>query len=143
MKSILNAIYIQLINSDEKDKESLITFIQNITHSKKDSTIKWRGDRDMVDLWDVEKRYYYNPYTKGSNSIKAVLPASLSSSSFLQEKYSKPLHQINVSSKNFSNNHVWLKTEYGIVKSPYKMLPSLFEGWNEEQIETPYQKLKI
>ncbi len=140
--TILNAIYAQLLDSDEEDKDELIKFIQNISHSKSDSVVKWKGNRDMVDLWDIEKRYYYNPLTKGSNSIKAVLPASLSSSKFLQEKYSKPLNQINVSSKNFSENHVWLEIENDIVKSPYKMLPSLFEDWSEEQIESTLSEIE-
>mgnify|MGYP003627870603 FL=1 len=140
--TILNAIYAQLLDSDEDDKKELIKFIHNISHSKSDSVVKWEGNRDMVDLWDVEKRYYYNPLTKGSNSIKAVLPASLSSSKFLQEKYSKPLHQINVSSKNFSENHIWLEIENDIVKSPYKMLPSLFNGWSEEEIENTLSEIE-
>jgi hypothetical protein len=38
----------------------------------------------MIDLCKSGKDYYYNPYTKGSNSIKAVLPASLNSSKFLK-----------------------------------------------------------
>lgn len=140
--TILNAIYVQLLESDEIDKEELIKFIHSISHSKSDSTVEWKGNRDMVDLWDVEKRYYYNPLTKGSNSIKAVLPASLSSSKFLQEKYSKPLNQINVTSKNFSENHIWLEIEDDIVKSPYKMLPSLFDGWSEEQIENTLSEIE-
>ncbi|RZK40902.1 MAG: DUF2779 domain-containing protein [Pedobacter sp.] len=140
--TILNAIHAQLLEFDEADKHQLIQFIHNISHSTSDSTIKWVGDRDMVDLWDVEKRYYYNPLTNGSNSIKAVLPASLSSSKFLQNKYSKALKEINVSSKNFTENHIWLEIENGNVKSPYKMLPSLFDGWSEEQIENTLSELE-
>ena len=41
---------------------------------------------DMVDLWEMIIKYYYNPLTKGSNSLKYVLPAILSSSKYLQEK---------------------------------------------------------
>ncbi len=140
--TILNAIYIQLLDSDEDDKEELMTFIQHISHSKGGSAIKWKGERDMVDLWEVEKRYYYNPLTKGSNSIKAVLPASLSSSKFLQEKYSQPINQINVSSKNFDDNHIWLEVDNGNVKSPYKMLPSVFNGWSEEQLESTLSEIE-
>ncbi len=96
----------------------------------------------MVDLWDIEKRFYYNPSTNGSNSIKAVLPASLGSSKFLQEKYSKPLGQIDVSSKNFPENHVWLEIDNNVVKSPYKLLPPLFSGWSEEQIENTLSEIE-
>ncbi len=33
------------------------------------------------------KKYYYNPATNGSNSLKDVLPATINSSDFLKEKY--------------------------------------------------------
>ena len=46
----------------------------------------------MVDMYELVKRFFYDPYTKGSNSIKQVLPAVLNSSTFLQEKYSKPIY---------------------------------------------------
>jgi hypothetical protein len=140
--TILNAIYVQLLNSKEEDKEDLLAFIQHISHSKKESSIVWKGERDMVDLWDVEKRYYYNPLTKGSNSIKAVLPASLSSSQYLRSKYSKPINQIKLTSKNFTDDHVWLEIENGVVKSPYKMLPSVFEGWSEDEIENTLSEIE-
>jgi hypothetical protein len=133
--TILNAIYVQLLASDEVDKKELIGFIQHISHSKKDSSTSWKGERDMVDLWVIEKNFYYNPLTKGSNSIKEVLPASLSSSPFLQKKYSQPINKINVTSKNFSVNHIWLEIDNGVVKSPYKMLPSVFKDWSAEELE--------
>lgn len=140
--TILNAIYVQLLASNEVDKEELIDFIQHISHSKNESVTKWKGDRDMVDLWVVEKNFYYNPLTKGSNSIKEVLPASLSSSKFLQEKYSKPINQIRLSSKNFSEDHIWLSIDKGIVKSPYKILPSVFEGWSEDELENTLSEIE-
>jgi hypothetical protein len=140
--TILNAIYVQLLDSDEPDKNELINFIQHISHSKKDSATYWKGDRDMVDLWEIEKSYYYNPLTKGSNSIKAVLPASLGSSKFLQEKYSQPISQINLTSKNFLENHIWLEVTNKSIKSPYKMLPSVFEGWSEEQLESTLSEIE-
>jgi hypothetical protein len=133
--TILNAIYIQLLSSNETDKLELIDFIQHISHSKTDSVTKWKGERDMVDLWVIEKNFYYNPLTKGSNSIKEVLPASLSSSPFLQKKYSQPINKINVTSKNFTENHIWLEIDNGVVKSPYKMLPSVFKDWSVEELD--------
>lgn len=140
--TILNAIYIQLRASTEADKDELMTFIQSISHAKGDSAIKWCGERDMIDLWEVEKKYYYNPLTKGSNSIKAVLPASLASSTFLQEKYSKPIADIGLTSKNFAADHIWLEIDNEEVKSPYKMLPSVFEGWSEDQLETTLSEIE-
>jgi hypothetical protein len=93
----------------------------------------------MVDLRDMVLKYYYNPYTKGSNSIKAVLPAALQSSQYLRSKYAQPLKEIGLSSLNFSENHIWLQENGGVMVSPYKMLPPLFEGWNEEEMGETYQ----
>lgn len=134
--SILNAIYLQLKESNEADATDLMSFIKSISHSKSDSVEKWIGERDMVDLWDIVKKYYYNPLTKGSNSIKYVLPAILNSSQFLQNKYSKPITDIGLSSLNLSENHIWLGVEEGIIQNPYKKLPKLFEEWSEEELDS-------
>lgn len=133
--AVLNDIYVQLEDSDEKDKAELQTFIQHITRSGGKSKVKWQGERDMVDLAEVVKKYYYNPLMKGSNSIKDVLPAAIESSDFLRNKYSDALGSINLTSKNFSDDHVWFQTEGGKVKNPYKILPAVFDDWDEEQLE--------
>ncbi len=133
--TIINAIITQLEESNEKDKNKLILFLKTISKATKNQAQQWEGHRNMVDLCKVVKDYYYNPYTNGSNSIKAVLPASLNSSEFLKVKYSQPIGSINVTSHNFSPNHVWLQTENGKVTNPYKMLPPLFENWNETEME--------
>ncbi len=139
--SILNAIYLQLESSNEPDKKDLQEFIQSISHSKSDSTIKWCGERNMIDLCEVVKKYYYDPFMGGSNSIKAVLPAVLNSSKYLQEKYSQPIGQIGVGSKNFNNKHTWFQFEQGKLVSPYKILPPLFNNWTEEQLEATISEL--
>jgi len=133
--TIVNAIYKQLIDSDEKDKAELMEFIKSISHSTGNSPEKWRGDRDMIDLWKVVKDYYYDPYTGGSNSIKDVLPAVLFSSRFLQNKYQKSIREINLTSINFDDNKILLKLEKGNPISPYKLLPPLFEGWDKEALD--------
>ena len=133
--SILNAIMVQLNASNEDDKVELITFLKTITNSTKDSVEKWEGERDMVDLNKIVKEYYYNPHTKGSNSIKAVLPASLNSSAYLKQKYSQPIGAINLTSRNFSDNHIWLKIDKDEVVNPYKMLPPVFDGWTELELQ--------
>jgi hypothetical protein len=83
----------------------------------------------------VVKDYYYDPYTKGSNSIKDVLPAVLHSSEFLRKKYSEPLSEINLTSKNFDSTHVFMELENEKPVSPYKLLPPLFENWNQEDLD--------
>ena len=133
--SIINAIINQLSASTESDKNELITFLQTITVATKNNALQWEGERAMVDLNKVVKDYYYNPYTKGSNSIKAVLPAALHSSNFLKAKYAKSLNENGVSSKNFPSDFVWLQFDSNGVINPYKMLPSLFENLEEEDKE--------
>ncbi|WP_317125784.1 DUF2779 domain-containing protein [Ulvibacterium marinum] len=140
--TVLNAVYKQLNDSDEPDKKALMDFIQHITKSTQGSAIKWQGKRNMVDLLDVVKDYYYNPLTKGSNSIKDVLPAILETSKKLQEKYSRPIGVLNMSSLNFSDDHVWLTVNRNTVSSPYKNLPPIFEDWSEEAIEKSLSEIE-
>ncbi|WP_310555996.1 DUF2779 domain-containing protein [Flavobacterium sp.] len=133
--TIINAIITQLEESDEVDKEKLITFLKTISKSTKNQQKQWEGNRNMVDLCKVVKDYYYNPYTNGSNSIKAVLPASLNSSEFLKKKYSQPIGNILLSSQNFPTNHIWLQMDGDKVINPYKTLPLLFDNWSETELE--------
>lgn len=118
--TILNAIYDQLIESNEPDKNELIDFIKSITNKKEKTKLVWKGDRDMIDLWDVVKRYFYHPYMKGSNSIKVVLPTIIKISEYIKKKYSKPIVEINSTSLNFSSNHVWIQDGN---LDPYSSLP--------------------
>jgi hypothetical protein len=140
--SILNAIIVQLSNSMENDRFELVNFLKKITNSTSKNVEKWVGERTMIDLNKVIKDYYYNPYTKGSNSIKAVLPAILKSSTFLQTKYAQSLSEINLSSQNFNSNHIWLQIENNEVINPYKMLPPLFENWNDEELAENISELE-
>lgn len=140
--TILNAIHSQLLESDEKDKIPLIEFIESISHSTGNSAKKWIGDRDMVDLWVVAKNFYFNPLTKGSNSLKDLLPAALNNSGFLQEKYSKPIQQISLTSKNFPDEFIWLRKKEEKIINPYKGLPPVFDSWTEEEIEKSISEIE-
>jgi hypothetical protein len=133
--SIVNAIIIQLEESHETDKKELIAFLKTISQSTANQVISWEGKRNMIDLCKVVKEYYYNPYTKGSNSIKAVLPASLNSSEFLKKKYCNPIGTIGVTSHNFLSDHIWLKMDGDNVINPYKTLAPLFENWDDSEME--------
>ena len=96
----------------------------------------------MVDLCDVIKKYYYNPYSYGSNSIKKILPAVLKSSQLVKNKYSKTISDINVSSLNFPSHHIWLKEAQGEIVSPYNALPPLYENLSEEEIEKNHFRIR-
>jgi hypothetical protein len=140
--TVLNVIRLQLLNSEESDRVELVEFIESITHSGGKSTAAWIGERDMVDLCAVYKDYYYDPLTKGSNSIKQVLPAVLKRSVFLQEKYSKAIGDFGLNSFNFPSDHVWLELENGQVKDPYKSLPPLLADYDEEFLELFFSDLE-
>ncbi|MGJ4734859.1 DUF2779 domain-containing protein [Leptospira levettii] len=141
--TILNRIIEQLAESDEPDKQSLIDWIKTITHSVGKAANPLAGDRDMIDLCEVVKKYHFDPRTKGSNSIKAVLPAILNASSYLQDKYSKPIYGKEIKSLNFQNK-VWLELDptTGEAKNPYDQLPDLFEGaeLSESELSLANQK---
>ena len=133
--SILNAIKDQLNSSDYADKGELIRFIKTITTPRSKDLDHWIPRRPMVDLRLIILDYYYNPLTKGSNSIKAVLPAILNSCNFLKNKYSKPISEINLTSINFDDHHLWIQIKDQTVINPYKLLPPIFNQFGEEELE--------
>jgi hypothetical protein len=133
--TVLNAIYNQLMDSDEMDKEDLCSFIRTITNRKSKKGYEWIGERNMVDLCEVYKSYYFDPNTKGSNSIKAVLPALMKRSAFLKNKYSKEIGEIGLTSKNFSASHIWLSPDETGVVNPYKSLPQVFDNWSNDELD--------
>jgi hypothetical protein len=136
--TFLNMIYRQ-IQADQReidDRDVLCEFIRSITQAVKDSVEQWTGERNMVDMWEIVKRYYYDPATNGSNSIKQVLPAILNSSAFLQDKYSKPIYGSpnEIRSLNFKD-WKWIRFEDGKVTDPYKILPKMFQDISDKDME--------
>lgn len=116
--TVLTKISEQLQASTEKDKDELIAFIKLITKDKD----KIEGPRNMVDLLELVKKYYYNPLMKGSNSIKQVLPAIMNEGEFIKNKYSNTDYK----SKNFPEGKMWyVLDEKGMAKDPYKLLPPI------------------
>lgn len=151
--SFLNMIFRQLQADPRKiaDRTALCDFIRSITTATNDSAEQWQGERNMVDMLEMVKRYYYDPATNGSNSIKQVLPAILNSSTFLQNKYSRPIYGSpdGIRSLNFKN-WAWIKfdgagaaavggarvdgtrvdgarVDGARVVDPYKRLPAMFQ----------------
>jgi hypothetical protein len=121
--SILNAIKTQLTMDDAPpaDTADLVAFIDSITKG---------GERAMVDLADVARKHYFHPSTKGSCSIKKVLPAVMQSSQFLKDTYSQPVYGAvgGVPSKNFTDMVWWQQGTDGVVLDPYKLLLTKLEG---------------
>ena len=135
--TFLNMIHRQLQTDQHEiaDREELCEFIESITHSVRGSDTPWKGERNMVDMWEMVKRYYYDPATNGSNSIKQVLPAILNRSAFLQKKYAKPIYGAadGIPSLNFENWQ-WIRFEDKKVIDPYKLLPKMFQDISDKDM---------
>jgi hypothetical protein len=101
-----------------------MAFIQTITHAGRGSKEKWQGDRDMIDMMDIYKKYIYLPETKGSNSIKYVLPATIAHSPWLQNRYAQPVYGTDIPSLNY-NPLSWVQIKDGNLQDPYSLLPSI------------------
>ena len=139
--SILRAIAGQLADSNELDKDELIAFIRSITHNHDEKKGElYDGPRDMVDLLQVVKRYFYQlDEMHGSNSIKQVLPAVLNSSEYLKQKYSQPIYGSLIPSCNIGATQpkAWITLDAnGHVESPYHQLDSVgtLIGMSEEDM---------
>jgi len=135
--TFLNMIYRQLQADQQEiaDREKLCGFIRTITQSVRNSVDQWVGERNMVDMWEIVKRYYYDPATNGSNSIKQVLPAILNSSTFLKDKYSKPIYGSadGIPSLNFKSWQ-WIRYKDSDVVDPYKLLPKMFQDISDKDM---------
>lgn len=118
--TILNKISDQLqYRSDApEDAQALREFALSLTKD---------GDRAMVDLCALAKTAYFHKDTKGSSSIKKVLPAVLSSSPQLRQFYGRPVYgdpQV-MPSLNYQN-FVWCPTDVmGQITDPYELLRDL------------------
>lgn len=131
--TILRAIYRQLEESSEVDKNELMAFIDSITCVRESGH---KGERDMVDLLEVVKRYFYQYDEMGkSNSIKEVLPAVLNTSAFLKDKYEKAIYGTEIESLNIKKDNPIVWVQYmadGKVDNPYHLLPSVGELIGED-----------
>jgi Domain of unknown function(DUF2779) len=119
--TILNRIMVQLDESlnPPDDADDLRLFLASLTKS---------GERAMVDLCDLAKAAYFHVATKGSVSIKKVLPAMLASNAWLRQHYAQPIYgaEGGMPSLNYKN-FTWLPTdEHGkSIDDPYEILRDL------------------
>ena len=89
----------------------------------------------MIDLLALVKKYYYNPLTKGSNSLKDVLPAIMESSPVLKDKYSNPL-SVGINLKDY----VLYQIKEKKVIDPYTLLPELSDIAGEKLHDFIFKK---
>ena len=124
--TVLNHIRLQLKRAEQppSDLDELVAFIESITTRKADGS-DVVGPRNMVDLCRLAEKFYFHPSTKGSNSLKKVLPAVMSSSKFLRDTYSATWYGPGAS-LNFDSPIAWWQKKDDVVVDPYKLLPPVF-----------------
>ena len=132
--TVLRAIRAQLLQDEAvHDSDDLIAFIDSITEWTA-ANGKILGPRAMVDLCALAERFYFNPSTDGSSSLKKVLPALMRDSAYLKFRYSQPNYGggAEMSSLNFTDPMTWWQLRDGQVVDPYSLLPRIFEDMSGE-----------
>ena len=121
-KSVLNAIKEQLQDSTESDRVELSGWISSILTGDDHG----QGEGRMIDLREILLRHYYHPRAGGSNSLKAIFPAVLSTSRYLRDRYTQPIYGTSeFPSRNF-RKQAWVRLDAsGKVVDPYTLLPPL------------------
>lgn len=130
--TILNKIADQLEGAANPPSNALdlIAFIRSLVTG---------GDRQIYDLCKLSKDAYFHVGTKGSSSIKKVLPAVLNTSLGLKVKYSQPIYgsSLGIPSKNFRNFTWWVDSGTGIPIEPYDLLKDYGAVLLGEELDDP------
>lgn len=134
--TVLNQLRRRLLSDPQppNDAGDLVAFIESIT-TRKEAAGQIIGPRSMVDLCKLAERHFFHPATKGSSSLKKVLPALMRSSGVLRDIYGRPTYGSSVMpSLNLSHPVCWwVETEAG-VGDPYDLLPPVFNDVSRDEI---------
>jgi Domain of unknown function(DUF2779) len=130
--TILKKIIEQLENTPNPpaNASELISFVNTLVKG---------GERQMYDLCKLSKDAYFHVGTKGSSSIKKVLPAVLKTSSTLKKKYSQPIYgsALGIPSKNFEAFTWWVDSGAGVTLEPYDLLKDYGSTLLGEELDDP------
>ena len=139
--TILTNIIRQLAEdaSPPEDAESLTLFLTRLIKN---------SDRAMVDLCTLAEKAFYHPDTKGSNSIKKVLPAILKVSDALRDTYSRPIYGApgGIPSLNFTQpgGFAWLDSAVaGQAGDPYTRLKQYAEALLPDELASTEDRASI
>jgi hypothetical protein len=122
--TVLRQIQRQMVDDNEEKYGEWIEWIDTITQWKdKDTKKEFIGERNMADILALVKKYYYHPNMKGSNSIKAVLPAIFTTSEYIEARYSEPVGF----GINLKDQILYQLDQNADPKDPYKLLPNKYE----------------
>jgi hypothetical protein len=76
----------------------------------------------LFDLCKFFTDYIYVPGASAKSKLKELLPALLKNSTFLKEKYQRPIYGTDVMPSHNFKNKVWYIEKNNLVKSPYELL---------------------
>jgi hypothetical protein len=123
-KTVLNELRRELVAAAVKDPdhEELIIFI--------DSLVNEESPRYMVDQSKIAQMYFFHPDTRGSSSIKKVLPAMMNSSALLRDIYREAIYGVDaqIPSLNFLEPIAWWQPDLNNptkAVDPYDLLADL------------------
>lgn len=137
--TVLNHLRRQLLAhpAPPTDRDDLVAFVESITRrDADDGKTKIHGPRDMVDLCKLAERYFFHPATKGSSSLKKLLPALMRCSDVLQTTYSQPVYGSSaMPSLNLRKPMAWWQQLEGVVQDPYDLLPPVFSDFSKHEVE--------
>ena len=121
------------------DRDRLVQFLQAWASPSDSEPVAWQPTQRRVDLLDWILKHFYDPAMRGSNSIKAVLPAVMQSSTVLEQRYGKPIYGTpgGIPSLNFHGMQWFVRDTTGVVRSPYEMLGPVFA----DEAEIGFQRL--
>lgn len=115
--TILNKIVDQIAGTANppRDGAELSEFMQSLVKG---------GNRAMYDLCRLSRDAYFHVSTKGSNSIKKVLPVLMATSPWLRKEYGQATYgsPSGIPSKNYSGFTWWQPDGIGKPQDPYSLL---------------------
>lgn len=120
------------------DAAELIAFIDSLTTRKSGKgakAVSTHGERVMVDLCRMAEKFYFHPDTKGSSSLKKVLPALMKSSAALKRLYGTASYGEAGTSLNLTSPIAWWQEKDGVVVDPYGLLPAVFEDVSPSEVD--------
>lgn len=128
--TVLNALRAELLGLAEppQDADDLVAFIESIT-----TRDKVGGPRSMIDLYDISGKFFFHPQTRGSASLKKILPAVMSCSMTLRQLYDGPTYGSDIS-LNLREPVAWWQSKGGRVLDPYALLPPLFADFTTDEL---------
>lgn len=137
--TVLNQLRARLLDEQPPpaDRDELVAFIDSITQRTVGKQ-PVQGPRNMVDLCRLAEKFYFHPATRGSSSLKKVLPALMASSEVLRSLYSDPVYGTTaMPSLNVKEGEgiAWWVHRDGRVLDPYDLLPPVFGDVTREEQE--------